>query len=624
MQTIYLDFETYYSNEYSLRKMTPVEYILDPRYETIGAAIAIDDGEPFWLGEAEFRQWVLDNYQELLNSKIVSHNALFDMCILEWRYSLVPKLMIDTLGMARAKCAYNTNSLSLSSLATHFGIGVKGDAIMKVAGMNAVAMKQAGVYQALADYALNDVDLCREIYRRLQPYPVTELVIQDMVLRCAVQPSFTLNSNLLAEHLHEVRMSKEALLFKAGLTSRDDLMSNEKFAQALRNFGVEPPMKTSLTTGKATYAFSKTDPAFLELEEHDNPDVQALVSARLGLKSTLEESRTEKFLRIANLQWPDGKCAIMPIPLRYSGAHTHRLSGDWGINMQNLPRGGKLRKALVAPEGFSVVAADAAQIEARMVAWFAGEQKLVDQFAAGEDVYCSFASVVFGRTITKADKKERWIGKTAVLGLGYGMGWMKFQSTVKILSKNQLGEQIELDDAEAQRIVTAYRTTYPKIPATWHMLNSHLSFMASAYEDEHNCIGPVTSGVTIYRERIDLPSGLSLYYHKLRQEDGQWVFDFGRTKNKRIFGGKLLENIVQALARIVVMDAALRLRKKLSTYEIQLSGQVHDELIYIVPDDMVAVVTKLVLDEMSTAPKWAEGLPLSAEAEAGPSYGDAK
>jgi DNA polymerase len=622
MQTVFLDFETFYDTDYSLRRMTPVEYILDPRFETIGVAVAIEGDEPFWLNGEHFDRWCEDNYELLISSKVVSHNALFDMAILSYRYGIVPRLMIDTLGMARARLAYNTNSLSLASLATHFGIGAKGDAIHNVKGMNAVAMRQAGVYEGLVEYAINDVALCRTIYQKMLPFPVHELVIQDMVLRCAVQPIFTLDSYLLAEHLNEVRQSKSELLQRAGLTSRDDLMSNERFAQALRTLGVEPPMKTSLVTGKSTYAFSKTDPAFLELEEHESPDVQALVTARLGLKSTLEESRTEKFLTIANLVWPDGSRALMPIPLRYSGAHTHRLSGDWGINMQNLPRGGKLRKALKAPDGYVVIAADAAQIEARMVAWFAGQQNLVDQFANGEDVYCSFASVVFGRTITKADKKERWIGKTAVLGLGYGMGWMKFQATVKILSKNQLGEQIELGDEEAQRIVNAYRTTYPKIPAMWQTLNNTLSLISSGKGTAR--LGPVTCGVTAGPGQIDLPSGLSLYYKNLRHEDGQWVFDFGRTKGKRIFGGKLLENIVQALARIVVMDAAVRLRKPLAMHDVRLAGQVHDELIYVVPEDLTTVVKALVLQEMSTAPEWAVGLPLSAEAESGPSYGNAK
>lgn len=622
MRTIFLDFETYYDNDYSLRKMTPVEYILDPRYETIGVAVAEDDGEPFWLDAQQFVQYLRDN--DLGECKVVSHNALFDMSILSYRYDVTPKLMIDTLGMARARLAYTTTSLSLANIAKHYGIGEKGDAIIKVMGMTAVAMKQAGLYKQLSEYALNDVDLCRTIYKKLLPFPVQELVIQDMVLRCAVQPKFTLDANLLALHLHEVQQSKAELLGRAGLTSRDDLMSNEKFAQALRMMGVEPPTKTSLVTGKSTYAFSKTDPAFLELEEHDNPDVQALVSARLGLKSTLEESRTQKFLTISNLVWPNKDRAYMPMPLRYSGAHTHRLSGDWGINMQNLPRGGKLRKALTAPKDHLVLAADAAQIEARMVAWFAGEQKLVDQFAAGEDVYSSFASVVFNRTVTKNDKVERFIGKTAVLGLGYGMGWMKFQATVKIQSKNQLGQQIELDDIEAQRIVTAYRNTYPKIPLMWTKLNNSLSFIAAAQRGAFRDLGPEGSQVVATYNEVLLPSGLSLYYKNLRQVDGQWVFDYGRIKAKKVFGGKLLENIIQALARIVVMDAAVRLRKPLAMLDVQLAGQVHDELIYVVPEDIAQVVRAQVLNEMSTAPAWAEGLPLAAEAEIGPSYGDAK
>lgn len=401
-------------------------------------------------------------------------------------------------------------------------------------------------------------------------------------------------------------------------------MSNEKFAQALRALGVDPPMKTSLITGKATYAFSKTDHAFLELEEHENPDVQALVSARLGLKSTLEESRTEKFIRISMLDWKHRHDrAIMPIPLRYSGAHTHRLSGDWGINLQNLPRGGQLRKALIAPAGHSFVTCDAAQIEARMVAWFCSQSNLVEQFAKGEDVYSSFASVVFGRKITKADKPERFIGKTAILGLGYGMGWQKFQATVQIQSRNQLAQEIALTDDEAQRIVATYRSTYDNIPSMWRMLNNILPHIA--FKEAPLPIGPATAGVIVSKNRIILPSGLELYYANLRFENEQWTYDYGRVKGKKIFGGKLLENIIQALARIVVMEAALRLRRPMrQQFKAHLAMQVHDELVYVVASDQAKDVAELVFREMSIAPAWAAGLPLSAEAGVGPSYGDAK
>jgi DNA polymerase len=629
MQFLYIDFETYYSGDYSLRKMTPVEYILDPQFECIGAALAEDDGKPFWLDHNGLVSYLESN--DLSKVKVVSHNALFDMSILAWRYNFVPFLMIDTLSLARAKWSYKLVSLSLAKVAAHLNIGAKGDAIIKVMGMNSAAMKQNGLYEALTSYALNDVSICRDIWKALQPFPLEELVICDMVQRCAIQPKFVLDQNILHQHLHNTQQSKQSLLERAGLADRESLMSNDKFASALLSLGVVPPRKTSLVTGKETWAFSKTDASFLALEEHPDADVQALVAARIGAKSTLEETRTKKFINISNLQWPNGAHSLMPVPLRYSGAHTHRLSGDWGLNLQNLPRGGSLRAALKAPLGHQVVTCDSAQIEARMVAWFCEQENLVDQFAKGEDVYSTFASSVFSKTINKKEHPdERFIGKTAVLGLGFGMGAPKFQKTVQTQSKNQLGKEIILDDYEAQKIVNIYRDLYPNVKGMWTTLNGKIQTLTDQRTSEF--LGPVTdtaAGVIyLTHEKVTLPSQLSLHYHKLRQviseRGNEWVYDYGRIKDKRLFGGKLLENIIQALARIVVMDAALRLRKPLEALGVQLSGQVHDELIYIVPDEHVEFVKELVLKEMCVRPRWALALPLAAEAGSGPSYGDAK
>jgi len=628
MEYLFIDFETYYDKDYSLRKMTPVEYILDPRFECIGAAIIEDKGAPFWVEGDKLAAYLAG--KDLSKTKVVSHNALFDMPILKWRFNFDPYFIIDTLSLARAKWAYKLSSLSLAKVADHLGIGGKGDAILKVQGMNALAMKQAGLYDALVSYALNDVELCRKIWDALQPFPMEELVLCDTIQRCTLNPQFVLDPNILHEHLHITKQGKETLLARAGLADRDALMSNDKFASALLMMGVIPPTKVSLLTGKTTYAFAKTDQAFLALEEHEDPEVQALVAARLGLKSTLEETRTQKFIAISELAWPDGK-RWMPVPLRYSGAHTHRLSGDWGLNLQNLPRGGALRKALKAPPGHKVVTCDSSQIEARMVAWFCEQDNLVEQFAKGEDVYSSFASAVFGRPINKKEHPdERFIGKTAVLGLGYGMGWAKFQKTVQVQSKNQLGKEIVLSEVEARKIVNTYRDLYPNIPLMWNTLNGKLEALADHRTSEF--LGPVTdtaAGVIyLTHEKITLPSQLSLHYHNLRQKvtpnGNEWVYDFGRTKEKKLFGGKVLENIIQALARIVVMNAALRLRKPLSVIGTGLAGQVHDELIYVTPDEHVEFVLQLVLREMCVRPRWGLSLPLAAETGVGLSYGDAK
>lgn len=619
MQTIFLDFETFYSAEYSLRKMTPVEYVLDPRFECIGCAVREGvDGEPYWVDGQDLPMFFsdLDPKQTVL----VTHNALFDMCIVVWRYNFVPLLMVDTLGIARAVMGHQLKSLSLANVALALNLGVKGGTVHKVIGMSSAAIKASGLYDEYIQYAINDVELCAGIYEKLvltRLFPTSELVVMDMVLRCAIQPQMRVDPYVLAEHLALVRARKEQLLQQVSL-DKEGLMSNEKFAVALASLGVEPPRKVSITTGKETWAFSKTDPDFMALEEHENPQVQALMAARLGYKSTLEESRTERFLAISRLTWPGKDQALMPMPLRYSGAHTHRLSGDWNLNVQNMPRGGALRSALKAPPGHVILASDASQIEARIVAWLCDQHDLVEQFAKGEDVYSSFASKVFGRPINKkTDPAERFIGKTAILGLGYGLGWTKFQRTVGLQSKAQTGTKIELTDDEAMKIVSTYREAYKQIPTVWRMLNSNLNVLSTG--KGAFSIGPCE----FKKEHITLPNGLRLSYHGLQSKNDEWVYTYG-SKEKRLYGGALLENIVQALARIVVMDAGVRLKKLFARYDIQMALQVHDELVFVVPDDMADLCKKIALEEMSRRPAWAPSLPLAAEADYGPSYGDAK
>lgn len=622
MKQITLDFETYYDSEYSLRKMTPVEYILDPRFEVIGCAVKEGDAKSFWLPGEDLRGYLAGLQDRIV---VISHNALFDMCILCWHFDYVPHMMVDTLGMARAWLQHRLKSLSLASVATYYGIGAKGTTVHKVLGMSAAAIRAAGFYDEYASYSCNDADLCWDIYRKMvaEGFPANEVAVMDTVLRCAVQPAFVLDPAILAEHLHAVQVSKEELMGRVGLTGRDELLSNDKFADALRRLGVEPPTKVSVATGQTTYAFAKTDAALMDLEEHENPDVQALVAARLGIKSTLEETRTQRLISISNLQWPPevsprgnpDRGPFIPMALRYSGAHTHRLSGDWKLNVQNLPRGGALRRAIKAPRGKVVVAEDASQIEARLAAWFCGADTMTNAFAAKEDVYSTFASAVFGYPVKKSTHPvERFLGKTAVLGLQYGLGWVKFQSAVGLKAKSELGQELNLSDEESQRVVNTYRRTYKEIPAMWRLLESLIPRMTGknfSYQ-----LGPVT----FEHERIRLPSGLYLNYHNLRYEGDQWVFDYAGRK-KYIYGGKMLENIIQALARICVMDAAVRVRRRIGA---RLQLQVHDELVYVVDEPVAQSIKDVVHEEMIRRPDWGPDIPLAAEGDIGASYGDAK
>ncbi len=638
MKPIFLDYETLYTDEYSLRKMSAVEYILDPRFECHGCAVKIGyDGRPFWLDGNDLPRFFskLDPNQV----EFISHNALFDACITAWIYGFVPKRTGCTLSIARAVWGVLYKRLDLNNLSIKLGFGYKTGALPKVKGMTLEDIKLSGLYSEYVDYAINDVELCAKIYKRIVvdlKFPQRELDMLDMVMRMTIQPQFYLDGNLVREHLTEVVQQKDELLataMLAGAGGKADLMSNEKFAELLRSTGVEPPMKVSPVTGLQAYAFAKTDEEFLALEEHPDPRVQALFAARLGHKTTLEESRSQRFIAISDLTWPDGVRGRMPMPLNYAAAHTFRLGGAWKLNVQNMRRGGKLRRALIVPDGHKVVTVDASQVEARGVAWISGQRNLVEQFARGEDVYASFASTVFGiRVDKKTHPTERFVGKQAILGLGYGLGWVKFQGRLKTDSKNQTGNMISLEDEAAIRVVDTYRNEYTMVPASWRKLN-HNGILALAGQADPWVFGPVEFTHKEGIGYINLPNDMKLVYpevHRIVEADGRanWVFK-NKDMNKRIYGGYLMENIMQALCCILTMDTALRINQRLMRAGITLALQVHDELVYVVPNKFVDLVAQIVHQEMIYVPEWARslhgmGFPIAAEVGIGNNYEEAK
>lgn len=600
--------------------MTPVEYILDAQWQTIGCAVIEGDGAPFWLEGDTIADYL--HKLSVETCRVVSHNALFDMSILAYRYQLYPRLSVDTMSMARALLSHILpgGSVSLDKVGQTLGVGEKGTALQNVAGLSLEQMKQTRLYEPLVDYALNDVAMCRGIYKKLAPsFPPEQFIINDQIIRMVTQPQFVINQYKLHQHLSSLIAQKQSLLDRIGV-DKQDLMSNDKFALALQAMGVEPEKKLSVRTGEETWAFAKTDKFMSDLELSDNPDVQALVAARLGHKSTLEETRTERFLKIAQATW-DGEHAWMPIPLRFSGAHTHRFSGDWKINAQNLPSRGitLLRESLEAPPGYVVLTCDASQIEARLTAFLCKQQNLINQFENGEDVYSVFASDIYGETVTKKDKVKRFLGKTCILGLGFGMGHKKFFQTVRIQAAAQ-GLDLQFDENEARRVVNLYRNKHAKIYQTWSELNDAIHDMMTGHVDGRT-LGPCV----FEKGAIRLPSGLRLFYQDIKYdtEFQTWSFTYAG-KRKHIYGGKILENIVQALDIICVMSAALRVKKRIAHYGYNLAHQVHDEIVYIVREEHADEIKQILLEEMSRRPDWGQGLPLSAEAGVGANYADAK
>ena len=617
MQTIFLDLETFFSTEYSLRRMTPVEYALDPRFECLGCAFIINNGEPFWIDGPDLPEFFkgIDWSQTFA----VSHNALFDFAVLKWRYGIVPGLIGDTIAMARAWLRYKTERLDLGTLAAHIG-EAKGSAIKDMKNVSYAQLRASPwLYPAAVEYAKNDVHICWSLFTEMMTdgFPIDQLELIDMQAKMCVQPKFVFDRQVLAEHLQAVQSEKAQLLAATDLGNRDDLMSNEKFAALLMAEGVDPPMKTSPATGELTWDFSKQSKAFMDLQEHMSIRVQALMAARLGLKTTIEETRTQTFLRIAELDWQGNEipCSA-PVPLKFSGAHTHRYSGDWKLNMQNLKRGGRLRHALRAPPGFSVVSVDAEQIEARIAATLAGQWDLVDQFEQKRDVYADFAKEIFGYPVNKVEHpRERYIGKTAVLQLGYGAGWVSFQTQVRTNSNRE----VLIDDEEAEKVVKLYRRKNSAIADCWQTLDEMIPHMK---EGEHFNYGAFTiEGSTVW-----LPNGMKLEYEGLHRANKygrlQWFYQYGN-REKVLYGAKLFENFVQSLAFVIIMETARRVKR--ATHNVLIPAhQVHDELIYVVPTEVAQNVVNIVKHEMMQRPEYMPLLPLSAAGGFGPSYGEVK
>jgi DNA polymerase len=603
MNILTIDFETFYSREFSLTKVTTEEYIRSPEFETIGVAVQINDGEPEWFsGDGEAMHQFLTRF-DWGNSLALAHNAPFDGAILKWVYGLSPKGWLDTLSMGRALHGTQVGG-SLKVLASYYNIGEKGTEVGDALGLHRAdfSPEQLASY---GKYCENDVALTWNLFGQMSKgFPAVELRLIDLTVRMFTEPVLRLDANKLKIHLDTERTRKEELLENF---AKEDLMSNPKFAATLVAFGVEPPMKVSPATGKQTYAFSKTDEEFKALLEHENPAVQSLVAARFGTKSTIEETRTERFLGIANR-------GALPIPLRYYAAHTGRWGGDDKLNLQNLPRNSMLKEAIIAPDGYMMIDSDSSQIEARTLAWLAEQNDLVDAFDRGEDVYKIMASAIYGKDVTEITKDERFVGKTTILGCGYGMGAKKFQAQLK-----NFNVAIDLD--EATRIIDTYRATYPKITELW---KSAASALKAVLQNQQTTLGRDEVLKIEGSGGILLPNGLYLRYPNLRilqNDEGKSELVYDTKKGKaiiptRIYGGKVIENVCQALARIVIGEQMLLVAKK---YKVVMT--VHDAIACIVPYHEVKTALEYVEMCMRTRPNWGMDLPLNCEAGYGTDYG---
>ena len=588
-----IDFETYFDSDCTLKKLNYIQYLNHPKFEVLGAAVLADDRHEFLTHDE-----LVDFLDDLDPSEtdVLAYNTLFDGCILAWRYGFKPRKWLDALSMARGALALPSHSLD--AVAQHFGLPQKKAATFKGKTWSELTFEEQ---RELRDYARHDVWLCHEIYNRLMPYPQDELDLIDLTVRMFVEPRLELDLSLAHTLLEEQKTKKEALRKATGLTSTQ-LSSNKQLAELIKErYQLDPPTKISPTTGKETWAFSKNDPEFEAFHASAPPELKSLLDARIAIKSTIEETRLETLIETQEFV---GK---IPAQLIYHGAHTGRWSSSGGCNLLNLPKNSRIRNTLIAPPGHVLLIADSASIEARVLAWFAEQEDLIEIFHNKDDPYRQMASAIYNTPIDKITKEQRNVGKQARLGCGYSMGAPKFRTTAAKAG-------VILSDEEAERIVRIYRQTNNKIKSLWYFLDDKLQPIAE---------GPTTNGffvthndykcITFEKNAIRLPNGLTLKYPNLHTNDeGEWIYG----DKRKIYAGALCENITQALANIVIGKQALRAHREVAPVVLP----VHDEIVCVTPKQGAEAKLEHLLEIMRTPPAWAPDLPLDAEGEVSAFY----
>lgn len=627
MRNIALDFETFYSSDFSLSKMTTVAYIRDPQFETIMVALQdVDTGERWSaIGEPYVRELLYSFDWGTINA--IAHNMSFDGGILSWVYGIQPAKLSCTLAMAMPFHAAIEGG-SLAKLATHYQLPAKGTAVHNMLGKRLADMSFSERDDYMA-YCAHDTWLCVELYKIFRGMlPARELSVIDATLRMYTNPLLKIDQDIVEPHLraeetmqHDKVAELLALLTGMGKlppdvidveTLQSHCASTPKFAALLESVGIDVPLKLNKNNAYIP-ALAKTDKGMEDMLASEDYIEQALAEARLAVKSTLPTTRARRFLQLA-VQ------GAMPFPLKYYGAEqTGRWSAWDAINMQNLPRSSPLRDSLTAPDGYVVVAGDLSQVELRTGLWLAGQTDRLDKLRNGEDLYVATAAAALGVQPTDVTKEQRQMGKVTDLSAIFGVSAPVIQRTIWLMGR------VRTDEAMAQRLVATYRSNNPHVCAAWRDGERALRMIASGQE------GSIWGGkCQVVGGAIRKPSGLFIRYHNLREQLGpdgrpEWVYDkrLGRTMvPAKIYGAKVYQNCVQSIARDVMAVVVQRINDARNNKPwLQPVGLIHDELIGITPVEHMRLAAMLLNAAMTTPIPFCPDIPLACEIESGAAYG---
>lgn len=588
---------------------------------------AIDNGEPrLWFPGDPVPAEFFDP-----QATFYAHNVMFERSI--WVRLAVPKYGFPKFDIRQWYCtkalaayyALPTDGTSLEKVGkvlncTHQK-DQEGKALMKRMSKPRTSVslfpKDDPELQRLGEYCRDDVRAERDVEHTLGPLPEIErqvwLLDQEINWR-----GIQVDTKLCGAAV-EIRDS-ELQVYEAEIQDLTD-------GQVLSATQVERISSWVATHGVVAESLNEQSVSTI-LED---PELPENIRRVLEIRQMTSLSSLAKYPKMRALAGDSGR---MRDCIEYYGAFTGRWAGR-GAQIHNFPRGegedtvgicdtilagrdileifygadvlstlkGGLRGALTAKKYYTLAVWDYAQIEARVLAWLAGEQKLLKGFRDKADIYKMFASEIYRIGIDLVSKAQRSVGKQSVLGLGYGMGAPKFQGTLK-------GSGIDLSLEECKRIGQIYRSTFPKVINLWEEVEQ--LWRKAATTGKTTSLGGMLEFAYIKKAWADavtvlLPSGRSMFYWNPKVESGESSYQSGSFR-KKVYGGLLVENLCQAVARDIMASGMLRLR-----YEVDLVATVHDEIIAEVPEDRAAELLKWGEDQMSIAPAWAHDLPLSVE-----------
>jgi len=618
MTTVAIDFESYYDKECSIRTLGPMGYFTHPKFDAYMVTVAWEDDRPTWVGNPRDFNWAL-----IKGATVVSHNASFDETLYlvgvdhgwwwkaeyaEWHCTAD---MAAYLGMPRAlsQCLKHAYNIDMSKQTRNNMSGKQWDS------MTPEFQKE------VSEYAKADADFCLKLWvDHRDKWPIHERRV-SAVNRKSCQRGIPVDVDAIRENI--TKLKKQLWKMEEAIPWKDTakLLSRPAFNEECRKHGLEPPK-----------SLAKDDP-----ETQDW--VRRHASKYLWIEATTNWRRVNALVKkleaFENSTMSDGRYYGN---IMYFGAHTGRFSGSGGnLNLQNLPQGElfgvNLRSLIKAPKGKKLVQVDLSQIEVRTTCWAAQDWEMLEEIKHSPDVYETFA-VRFGLwdaskgRLAEMDSQLRSKPvKPMVLGCGFGAGAAK------------LALMFGMDEDEAQDAVNIYRSTMKPVVDQWKKYDT----------------GLVTAHSQFRSYEVPLPSGRSLKYEKIKRMSEKYKVKWKekvilrddeaviagitykkgdtvvvereeervkmatlvqRIKNSQktwahVWGGVVMENVAQGLARDVFVDRWLALEEE--GYDDHVILSVHDELLMEVDEDKADQALADAERILSTSPSWIPELPLAAE-----------